>query len=91
MRATCGTRRELLALWAWSEAEFCAHTEGSAIRRIGHERWRRNLAVALGNALARNRRRRRIARRCGGAADAPTPLLREHIDWALAPALSAQR
>jgi epoxyqueuosine reductase len=40
----------LLALWAWSEADFLRHTEGSAIRRIGYRRWRRNLAVALGNA-----------------------------------------
>ena len=45
----------LLALWRWSEAEFLRRTEGSAIRRIGHERWRRNLAVALGNALRERR------------------------------------
>jgi epoxyqueuosine reductase len=42
---------DLVALLGWSEAEFLAHTEGSPIRRIGHERWRRNLAVAAGNAL----------------------------------------
>ncbi|MBP6226253.1 MAG: tRNA epoxyqueuosine(34) reductase QueG, partial [Rhizobacter sp.] len=41
----------LLDLWRWSEAEFLRHTEGSPIRRIGHERWRRNLAVAMGNAV----------------------------------------
>ena len=41
----------LLALWAWDETAFLSHTEGSAIRRIGYTRWRRNLAVALGNAL----------------------------------------
>ena len=41
----------LLALWSWNEAEWLRRTEGSAIRRIGWERWRRNLAVALGNAL----------------------------------------
>src|SRR5690606_16550561 len=41
----------LLQLWAWSEEEFLRHTEGSPIRRIGYERWQRNLAVALGNAL----------------------------------------
>ena len=41
----------LLDLWAWSEDDFLRLTEGSAIRRIGHERWQRNLAVALGNAL----------------------------------------
>ena len=41
----------LLQLWAWDEAQFLHHTEGSAIRRIGLQRWRRNIAVALGNAL----------------------------------------
>ena len=40
----------LLQLWAWDEAEFLRRTEGSAIRRIGITRWRRNIAVALGNA-----------------------------------------
>ena len=43
---------DLRALWAWGEDDFLRHTEGSAIRRIGWQRWRRNLAVALGNALA---------------------------------------
>jgi epoxyqueuosine reductase len=72
----------LAQLWAWDEAEFQRCTEGSAIRRIGHERWRRNLAVAIGNAL-------RVAddaalRACLAAARAAaSPLLREHIDWAL--------
>lgn len=42
----------LLQLWAWDEATFLRRTEGSAIRRIGFMRWQRNLAVALGNALA---------------------------------------
>lgn len=41
---------DLAVLAGWSEAEFLARTEGSAIRRAGHDRWRRNLAVALGNA-----------------------------------------
>src|SRR5688572_26743646 len=41
----------LLELWQWNEPEFLRRTEGSAIRRIGYPRWRRNLAVALGNAL----------------------------------------
>jgi epoxyqueuosine reductase len=40
----------LAELFAWSEQEFLARTEGSAIRRIGYERWLRNIAVALGNA-----------------------------------------
>jgi epoxyqueuosine reductase len=41
----------LLGLWAWDEATFLRHTEGSPIRRIGFARWQRNLAVAMGNAL----------------------------------------
>ena len=41
----------LLDFWAWTEADFLRHTEGTAIRRIGHARWRRNLTVAMGNAL----------------------------------------
>ena len=41
---------ELLDLFAWDEEMFLARMEGSAIRRIGHERWLRNIAVALGNA-----------------------------------------
>ncbi|HKX94506.1 MAG TPA: tRNA epoxyqueuosine(34) reductase QueG, partial [Methylibium sp.] len=73
----------LLQLWAWDEPAFLRATEGSAIRRIGHARWRRNLAVALGNAW----------RETGDAAcaealqrerDGASALLREHIDWALA-------
>ena len=42
---------QLTALMDWSEAEFLRRTEGSPIRRIGHERWLRNIAVAMGNAL----------------------------------------
>jgi epoxyqueuosine reductase len=42
---------DLLSLWAWDEATFLRLTEGSPIRRIGHAKWRRNLAVAMGNAL----------------------------------------
>ena len=45
------TGQQLVALFGWSEEEFLRHTEGSPIRRIGHERWLRNVAVALGNAL----------------------------------------
>ncbi len=73
----------LLALWAWSEADFLRHTEGSAIRRIGHLRWRRNLAVALGNAW-RETGDGSIAQALSAARDAALPLVREHIDWALA-------
>jgi epoxyqueuosine reductase len=75
----------LLQLWAWSEADFLRLTEGSAIRRIGHARWQRNLAVAMGNALwAGAPESADIAAALSTAHAAASPLLREHIDWALA-------
>jgi len=73
----------LLALWQWDEAGFLRHTEGSAIRRIGYQRWRRNLAVALGNAW-RAEGDPVVARELDGARPGATPLVAEHIDWALA-------
>lgn len=73
----------LAALWAWDEPEFLRRTEGSAIRRIGHERWRRNLAVAIGNAL-RVQDDAALRAALAQAREAATPLVREHIDWALA-------
>ena len=80
-RAPLG-RATLLELWRWDEAEFLHRTEGSAIRRIGHARWRRNLAVAMGNALRAGvddgLRAALVAAREGAS-----ELLREHIDWAL--------
>jgi epoxyqueuosine reductase len=77
------TDPSLLQLWAWSEAEFLRRTEGSAIRRIGHLRWQRNLAVALGNALRATGDAAIIAALQAHRAAAP-PLVQEHIDWALA-------
>jgi epoxyqueuosine reductase len=79
----------LRELWAWSEVEFLQRTEGSAIRRIGHERWRRNLAVAMGNALAGRQaleveQHRLIRQALQASRDAASPLVQEHIDWALA-------
>ena len=73
----------LLQLWAWTEADFLRHTEGSAIRRIGHERWRRNLAVAMGNAL-RVAADEAMASALQAARAQASPLLAEHIAWALA-------
>jgi epoxyqueuosine reductase len=70
----------LIALFAWSEAEFLERTAGSAIRRIGYQRWLRNIAVALGNgpvsvaAIAALESRR----------DDPNAVVREHVGWALA-------
>ena len=78
----------LLQLWAWDEPEFLRRTEGSAIRRIGHARWRRNLAVALGNAW-RSTGDGAIAGALQAAREAADEGLREHIDWALAQRLQA--
>ena len=58
---------DLVALFAWTAAEFDERMRGSAIRRIGYERWLRNLAVGLGNAPGDPRRRRGAARARGGS------------------------
>ena len=73
---------QLVQLFGWSEAEFLQHTEGSPIRRIGHERWLRNLAVALGNALrvaADPVLEQALTRRL----QHDSALVREHVAWAL--------
>ena len=70
---------ELIVLFGWSEQEFKARTEGSAIRRIGYERWLRNLAVGLGNTPYGARVVRTLKRRV----EDPSPLVREHVAWAL--------
>lgn len=67
-------------LFAWDEAEFLRRTEGSAIRRSGHERWLRNIAVALGNAPSSAAVLAALASR----RDDMSPLVREHVGWALA-------
>ena len=78
----------LLDLWAWDEAQFLRLTEGSAMRRIGFERWSRNLAVALGNArreqAADEAAQAAITRALLARRPAASALLCEHIDWALA-------
>jgi epoxyqueuosine reductase len=73
----------LAQLWQWDEAQFLHRTEGSAIRRIGHRRWRRNLAVAIGNALRTADDPALRAALAGNRSQSDT-LVREHIDWALA-------
>jgi epoxyqueuosine reductase len=73
----------LLDLWAWGEDEFLRRTEGSAIRRIGWQRWRRNLAVGLGNAL-RSGVDDGIQLALQAGRDDAGELVREHVDWALA-------
>ncbi len=76
----------LLELWGWSEEQFMARHTGSSILRIGYERWRRNLAVALGNALASNLNdevKREIVHQLQQALPSASPLVAEHIIWAL--------
>ncbi len=79
----------LVQLFAWDEATFLRCTEGSPIRRIGHERWLRNIAVALGNALRAARWRRTEQHAIRSALQAPqaahdSSVVREHVPWALA-------
>jgi len=77
----------LVELFRWSEEEFLRQTEGSAIRRIGHERWLRNVAVALGNALATELSepdQTKIRAVLRVRLDDPSALVREHVAWALA-------
>jgi epoxyqueuosine reductase len=75
-------RATLLELWRWDETTFLRRTEGSAIRRIGWQRWRRNLAVGLGNAL-RATGDDTTRRALHAAHDSADALVREHVDWAL--------
>jgi len=72
-------RASLVELFAWTEEEFRTRMEGSAIRRIGYERWSRNLAVGLGNAP----RSGDVIAALESRADDPSPLVREHVAWAL--------
>ena len=77
---------QLLQLWQWDEATFLRCTEGSPIRRIGHVRWLRNIAVALGNALrvADADQADAIRAALQRHAEHPEALVREHLAWALA-------
>lgn len=70
---------DLVRLFLWSEDEFFANTEGSAIRRIGYERWQRNLSIGLGNAEKSQEIMDALQSRLIGASD----MLAEHIRWAL--------
>ncbi len=72
--------QQLLAVFAWSETEFLAKTEGSAIRRIGYQRWLRNIAVALGNAPASPQIIDVLKTRYNDASE----MVKEHVLWALA-------
>ncbi len=69
----------MVDLFAWDETQFDTRTAGSAIRRIGHERWLRNLAVGLGNGRSSAEVRAALAARLAH----PSELVREHVQWAL--------
>jgi epoxyqueuosine reductase len=71
---------QLVDLFAWTESDFLQKTSGSAIRRIGHERWLRNIAVALGNAPGSESVTAALMKRL----EHPSELVREHVRWALA-------
>lgn len=71
---------DLVTLFEWDEPTFEANTAGSAIRRTGFEGWQRNLAVALGNAPPSGRIVAALQARRASA----SPMVQEHIDWALA-------
>ena len=77
----------LLQLWSWTAAEFNQRHEGSAIRRIGYQRWRRNLAVAMGNALASpqvlEEDKQQIREALSESLPSADALVAEHIQWAL--------
>jgi len=70
----------LAELFAWSKEEFESRLAGSPIRRIGHQRWLRNIAVALGNSTGSATTRAALKARL----DHPSVLVREHVSWALA-------
>lgn len=79
---------DLLNLWSWSEDDFLSKHEGSPIRRIGYQSWRRNLAVGMGNALRASNMdalgKEKIITALEQALPGASELLKEHIEWALA-------
>ena len=72
--------QDLLELFSWSEEEFLAKTEGSAIRRTGYQGWRRNIAIALGNS---GDSKALEALKSAVDAQIDTPMVQEHLLWAL--------
>ncbi len=72
-------RASLLELFAWTEEEFSTRLAGSAIRRIGYERWLRNIAIGLGNAPTSAE----VVAALTARREHPLPLVREHVEWAL--------
>jgi epoxyqueuosine reductase len=78
---------DLLTLWSWSEEDFLSKHEGSPIRRIGYESWRRNLAVGMGNALRSasldDDVREKTITGLKQVLSSASEMLKEHIEWAL--------
>ncbi|MGZ3157570.1 MAG: tRNA epoxyqueuosine(34) reductase QueG [Burkholderiaceae bacterium] len=74
----------LMMLFSWSEEEFNRNMEGSAIRRIGHERWLRNIAVGLGNAAGTNEAMPDVVNALKARMHHPSEMVQEHVQWALA-------
>lgn len=77
---------QLLDLWSWTENDFLDRHEGSPIRRIGYEAWQRNLAIALGNALRKNldqAHKESMVHALKQKLPVVSPMVREHIEWAL--------
>ncbi|MCH7981086.1 MAG: tRNA epoxyqueuosine(34) reductase QueG [Proteobacteria bacterium] len=70
---------DMTELFAWTEDEWLKRTEGSAIRRIGYERWQRNLAIALGNAKTTAA----VIDALNKSRDTQSELVAEHVAWAL--------
>jgi epoxyqueuosine reductase len=70
---------QLIDLFSWDEETFLRNTEGSPLRRLGHARWLRNIAVALGNAPTAGE----VVAALRNRMDDPQPLVREHTHWAL--------
>ena len=70
---------DLISLFGWDEADWEKNTQGSAIRRAGYEGWLRNIAIALGNT----RTDQPIIEALRSRHDHPSPIVREHVQWAL--------
>jgi epoxyqueuosine reductase len=76
----------LVELFAWTQSEFHERLAGSAIHRIGYERWLRNLAVGIGNALkkiAGTSAEEGLVQALEHRREHPSALVREHVYWAL--------
>ncbi len=73
----------MISLFAWTEDEFLQKLEGSPIRRIGHERWLRNLAVGMGNAAKTLHADSALVAALMARLEHPSDMVREHVQWAL--------